>query len=308
MQDPGDPSEPTRTFVGHLSELPGSFGDHAFPVISNYTIQACIGMGAFGCVYRAERKSDQAIVAIKVLQPRGQLTDAIRARFLREATLLCQLNHPHIVPFRELGITGEQLYLVMEYVDAVSWRSLSQNMGSAKRLSIVFGIIARCLNALVYLHEKGMVHRDLKPSNLLIEKRDKKLHVFLADFGLAKDYLQAGHSGVTSDNEIAGTLSYLAPELLAGVKYYLPESDQYALAATCYDMLSGRPPIIMNSSASALALIRSHHVPRIESLVPEVPKTLADWLHRGLSTEPGKRFSSTFEMQRSLRILLRRTT
>jgi serine/threonine protein kinase len=283
-------------------KVPGSEAQNvkASIKIHNFILDRQVGSGAFGSVFRATRVSDKSVVAIKILKPHGKLTDAIRTRFLREATLLCQLNHPRIIRFRELGIADEQLYLVMDYVESVAWSDLSVTLSKDRLWRLVFQIMTHCLDAVIYLHNQGLVHRDIKPNNLLFERKQNKLKVYLADFGLAKDYLQAGHSGVTSDHEIAGTLGYLAPELLGGVKYYRPESDQYALAATCFAMLSGRPPIDLRESSNALILIRRHQIPRIETLVPTVPSDLADWLHQGLQTDPKKRFASAQEMHQNL--------
>lgn len=275
-----------------------------WPAIPNFELEALVGRGTFGDVFRARRKSDNAIFAIKVLRPQREMTDAIRTRFLREATVLCQISHPRIVRFCELGIHQDRLYLVMDYIQSTTWKEISARLSMRKRLQIALGIVDYCLDALVYLHGQKLVHRDLKPNNILLANRDNKLRVYLADFGLAKDYLRAGNSGVTSDWEIAGTFGYLAPELLAGVKYFRPESDQYALAATCYDMISGRAPVTFRHGENVLAAIRRHAVPRIETLVPDIPQSVADWLHIGLSADPSRRFPSTQAMRDALKGVL----
>jgi len=276
--------------------------DGKFPIdIPNYQLEECVGQGGFGRVYRAIRTTDGQVVAVKVLHVAQGISNELRQRFLREATVLCQLDHPRIVAFRELGISGNDLYLVMDYIDSTRWSALSDKLKIAKRISLAAGIIDHCLDAMVYAHAKGIVHRDIKPSNILLEARDGTLRVRLADFGLAKNYLQAGKSGMTSDHEIAGTLNYLAPELLAGVKYFRPESDQYSLAATLYEMIAGRPPIVIPPGGNPLFEIRRHSIRRIEELVPEIPQTLAEWIHCGLQTNPKLRFRTTQEMRDQLR-------
>jgi len=272
-------------------------GEPPLPSIPNYRVEKIIGCGGFGKVFRAARQSDGRLFAIKLLRVPGGVSTDLRQRFLREATVLCQLEHPRIISFRELGISGDDLYLVMDYVDCVEWKSISQNLTPANRMAVAARIIDHCLDALVYAHSKSIVHRDIKPSNILLEKRNNKLHVWLADFGLAKNYLQAGHSGVTSDHEIAGSFNYLAPELLGGVKFFKPASDQYSLAATLYEMLAGRPPIVIPSGGNPLLEIRRHRIPSISQLVPNLPPELVGWIHRGLATEPKNRFESMQHMR-----------
>jgi eukaryotic-like serine/threonine-protein kinase len=282
-----------RDTAGEKESIP----DH----IPNYRLESCVGKGGFGRVYRGVRTTDGQVVAVKLLHVGHGVANQMRQRFLREATVLCQLSHPRIVAFRELGIAGEDLYLVMDFVESTRWSELSETWSIAKRIKLAAGIIDHCLDALVYAHGKGIVHRDIKPSNILLENQGGKLRVRLADFGLAKNYLQAGNSGMTSDHEIAGTLNYLAPELLEGVKYFRPASDQYALAATLYEMISGRPPIVVPRGGNPLFEIRRHAIPSLEQLVPDTPAALAEWIHRGLRKQPEQRFSTTQQMRDELK-------
>jgi serine/threonine protein kinase len=280
-----------------------SIATSALPTIPNYRIEKCVGAGGFGKVYRAVRVSDELVVAIKMMHTAGNDSSDFRQRFLREATVLCKLDHPRIVTFRELGMVEDSLYLVMDFVNSVSWGEIARERSLKQRIAIGVGIIDHCLDALIYAHSQGIVHRDIKPSNILLEKRSGKLHVRLADFGLAKSYLQAGHSGMTSDQQIAGTLCYLAPELINGIKFFKPASDQYSVAASLYGMLADRPPIVIMPGRNPLLEIRRHSVPRIEEFVPNVSSELAAWIHRGLQSKPEDRFDSTQEMRDALQAI-----
>ncbi len=306
-----EPLSPTSLFSAatepllRFDEIAGELSD--LPNIPNYKLEKIIGRGGFGRVFRASRDSDNKLFAIKLLRGNSTLGTDLRQRFLREATVLCQLEHPRIVSFRELGIAGNDLYIVMDYVDSIPWRIICQTLSPPKRISVAVQIVDHCLEALVYAHSKGIVHRDIKPSNILLENRAGKLHVWLADFGLAKNYLQAGHSGVTSDNEVAGTLSYLAPELLQGIKFFKPASDQYSLAATLYEMLSGQPPIVIPPGGNPLLEIRRHRITPIQELAPAIPSRLSDWIHCGLATAPADRFESMQNMRDSLNQLRTKT-
>jgi eukaryotic-like serine/threonine-protein kinase len=286
-----------RTTGGATSDRP--FTEFSAP---GYSIERLIGEGAFGAVYHAKRNSDQREFAIKLLKlDNSQNTGLDRNRFLREAVVLCQLQHPKIVSFRELGMSGDIPYIVMDYVPTVSWKELCKAMTIVAKMKLAVGITTHCLEALVFAHSKGIVHRDIKPSNVLLERKDKKLIVRLADFGLAKNYYDAGHSGITDDRQFGGTVGYMAPELVEGYRYFKPVSDQYSIAATLYEMIAARPPVKHNPRANPIIAIRDNQFSPIESLVPEVPTALRAWIHRGLATSPDNRFTNTEEMLACLR-------
>jgi eukaryotic-like serine/threonine-protein kinase len=216
--------------------------------------------------------------------------------FLREAVVLCQLQHPKIVSFRELGMSGDLPYIVMDYVPTISWNEVAGKLSRLAKIKLAVGITVHCLEALEYAHSKGIVHRDIKPSNVLLEKKQKTLVVRLADFGLAKNYFEAGHSGLTDDRQFGGTVGYMAPELIEGYRFFKPVSDQYSMAATLYELIAGRPPVKHDPRTNPVIAIRDNRFSLIETIVPECPVDLRDWIHRGLATIPASRFTSTEEM------------
>lgn len=302
--NPSEDPEITQPFASSPDSKRFECDAGLLPVIANYQIDRMLGQGGFGKVYLATRKSDGQPFAIKLLSTTAGQSDETRMRFLREATVLCQLNHPRIVAFRELGITGNDFYIVMDYVQSVSWREVRGTLSAERQIRIAVGIIDYCLDALTYAHDLGIVHRDLKPANILLERTDNKVKVRIADFGLAKNYINAGHSGVTSDNEIAGTFCYMAPELIGGVKYFKPASDRYSVAATLFEMLTDRPPLKIQANGNPLLELRRHNVPQVQSLNPLISNDLSAWIHKGLSKEPDHRFESTQQMRDALKAAL----
>lgn len=134
----------TSLFTAKLDlsvDTPRSGGhDVPFPTIPNNEIDRCIGKGGFGAVFRAVRRSDVKAFAIKILHVAGGVGNDMRQRFLREATILCQLEHPRIVSFRELGISGSDRFLVMDYVENTSWKELSQRLSLPKKIEIATGV------------------------------------------------------------------------------------------------------------------------------------------------------------------------
>jgi serine/threonine-protein kinase len=215
--------------------------------------------------------------------------------------VLCQLQHPKIVSFRELGMSGDAPYIVMDYVPATSWENIVVNRSVKSRLKLAVGVALHCLEALVFAHSKGIVHRDLKPSNVLMETKNQKLIVRLGDFGLAKNYYDAGHSGLTDDQQFGGTVGYMAPELIEGYRFFKPVSDQYSMAATLYALITGRPPVKSDPRRNLILTIRDNKFPSIETIVPACPTSLRDWVHRGLDTLPQNRFATTEQMLEQLR-------
>lgn len=293
---------PTSEFTGTRTDRMASDRSSIDIATPGYQVQERIGQGAFGAVYRAKRISDGRDFAIKLLKlDNSPDAGTDRNRFFREAVVLCQLQHPRIVSFRELGMAGDTPYIVMDFVPTTSWSEVAANLKINIKIKVAVGVAVHCLEGLAFAHGKGIVHRDIKPSNVLLEKRDKKLTVRLADFGLAKNYFDAGHSGLTDDRQFGGTIGYMAPELIEGYRFFKPASDQYSMAATLFELIAGRPPVKHDPRVNPIVTLRENKFPPIETLVPEVPVDLQKWLHRGLAYLPENRFSSTEEMLACLR-------
>lgn len=194
-----------------------------------FDILECLGRGGMGVVYKARQKSLNRIVAIKVLSPEKGHEARFAERFAREAELLAQLNHPHIVTIHDFGESDGLFYLVMEYVDGVNLRDLLRDgkVEPQQALSIVPPIC----EALQYAHGKGIVHRDIKPENLLLDREGR---IKIADFGIA--------SLIGSSGEISGTPPYMAPEQEDRSKTTDHRADIYALGVVLYEMLTGERP------------------------------------------------------------------
>ena len=161
--------------------------------IPGYTIEAEIGRGGFGAVYRARRGSDGQTVAVKVMLARVDADDAAIQKFKREVTVNANLDHPNIVKFLDHGANGAVFYFLMEFCDGGSVADQMIKYGGRLSLAQAKPIILDTLAGLSYAHEKGFVHRDLKPQNILLTKGTARL----SDFGLSKNFQQAGLSGLS---------------------------------------------------------------------------------------------------------------
>ena len=204
-------------------------------------------------------------------------------RFAREAKILRDLDHPNIVGFRTAGEAGGQLYVVMEYVPGRSAAAVAARDGTIAPTRLL-GWAAQFLDALAHAHARGFVHRDLKPANLLVTETPGGEVVRVADFGLARAYEVTGLSGLTRTNATGGTLAYMPPEQVRDFRAAGPPADQYAAAATLFQLLTGRPihaPAAIESELPGGTMTDSC----APAAAPRPPNGASEFLHR-IVTEP----------------------
>jgi serine/threonine protein kinase len=199
-----------------------------------YRLEAILGQGATGVVFRAVREPDGTTVALKILR-RELGGDAVFAsRFRHEMRAAREVEHPHLVPVLDAGSFEGRQYLAMRYV---AGRSLASRLAEAGPLPIadvarLAGEIGAALDA---LHRCGLVHRDVKPANILLDERGTAA---LTDFGLAKG---RAYTALTRPGQVLGTVDYLAPEVIRG-DGASPASDVYGLGCVVFACLAGAPP------------------------------------------------------------------
>jgi serine/threonine protein kinase len=266
--------------------------------IPGYELQEEIGGGSMGVVFRAIHSATAKPVAIKVISPRQSASEAAMQLFVREASLLGRLNHPHIVQCLDFGYTTGQLYLIMEYVPAVSYEAVLAEQRSA-RTRVSCAIICQILRALEHAHRMSIVHRDIKPENVLLWRKGRKLNAKLADFGLAKNYAYAGLSEISRLGDIRGTIAYLAPELVIDCRQARPAGDIYAIGATLYRYLTDEFPFEFGDKNKLAVVLEDDPVP-IRQRAPQVPAAVAEIVHRALAKDPGARFPSARAMLEAL--------
>jgi serine/threonine-protein kinase len=200
------------------------------------------------------------------------------------------LAHPNVVAHLDSGVADGVVYLVMELVDGPDLGKLVKKNGP---LSVVNAcrLVCSALSGLAHAHAAGFVHRDVKPSNLLLGgPRDRRV-VKVADFGLARVFDECKLSGLTMQGEAGGTPAYMAPEQVTHFRDVRPAADQYAAAATLYNLLTAAYPHDLPSRIfGQLAHIVSTDPVPIRNRRPDLPADLAAVVHRGLAREPGERF------------------
>ncbi|SKB01070.1 Serine/threonine protein kinase [Prosthecobacter debontii] len=244
-----------------------------------YVFDSLIGQGGMGAVYRGRQLKLDRPVAIKILHQQHGTDYSYAERFRREAQSLAHMNHPNIVSVYDLGVVGDYLYYVMEFIEGTDLHHLlsSRKMTQAEALQIV---PALC-DALTYAHSKGLVHRDLKPANVLISSDGR---VKLADFGLAKRF-DRPTTLLTHSNMAMGTPDYAAPEQYDTSAVIDHRADLYALGVVFYQMLTGALPRGAWQPPSALAGTD----PRLDTVIV-----------RALMPDRNQRYASAEEFKQAL--------
>ena len=257
---------------------------------AGYTILGQLGAGGMGEVYLAQHPRLPRQEALKILRTDISNDDSFRQRFIREADSIAALEHPNIVTVHDRGETDNQLWISTQYVDGTdAARLLKSRYPAGMPADEVADIIAAIASALDYAHKQGLLHRDVKPANILLSHPDPdgNRRIYLADFGIARP-LDDDPAGLTATNFTLGTLAYAAPEQLMGSTID-GRADQYALAATAYHLLTGRPPY---SDTNPVAVI-SHHLteppPPPSTVRPELAPFDAAFA-RALAKQPQDRF------------------
>jgi serine/threonine-protein kinase len=243
-------------------------------------------------VHLARRLADGETVAVKVILPESAGNEVSIRLFLREASVLSQLEHARIVRFYEVGMARGQFFLAMEYVPAVKLTQLLDGLSTPKRIKTSCAIACQMLDALTYAHARGFVHRDIKPANILVTRTESKLRSKLADFGLAKSFENGGFSGLTMRGEIRGSLPYMPPEQIIDCRLSQPSADIYSMGATLYQLLTGHFPHIFPEGKDPYAVILEEpHVPLPERFAA-APGDLTAVVHKAMNRDPAARFTA----------------
>lgn len=263
-------------------------------IADRYVLASLIGAGGMGVVWRAYDARLERDVAVKLL-PAGIVGDAAaRARLLREARAAGSLHHEGIVHIYDVGDTDDgSAYLVMELVTGQTLRAAldAGELSRSQRIEVICQV-ARALSA---AHAAGLVHRDVKPENIVLRRDSGPI---LLDFGLAKPIPQAIASSldsgtdpqkITVEGVVVGTPAFLAPEQIRG-ETVGPAADQFALAVTAFELLTGRRPFEGTSVITVLAAILRDRPPLASTVTHDVSREVADVLDRAMRSAPGERW------------------
>lgn len=266
--------------------------------LDDYEMLELLGEGGMGAVYRAQQKSIQRIVALKVIRPDCLLLHAdqqsdVKARFKAEVQAAARLEHPHIVQIYESGEVEGRPYFCMRFIDG---QTLDQHLKAGPMEGrLAAALMATVAEAVEYAHQQGVVHRDLKPRNILI---DKKGQPFITDFGLARS--MDDDSLLTQTGEILGTPSYMSPEQAKGESELGPRTDVYSLGATFYELLTGRAPFRAAGTFETIRQVIEDQPAPPRRLNPAIDRDAETIALKCLEKDPDARYATALELREEL--------
>ena len=261
-------------------------------VVGNYKIIEKIGEGGMGSVFKGVDVMLDREVAIKSLRPELARKPDLLARFRSEAVTLAKLNHPNIATLFSFFRSGDDFYMVMEFVDGPTLDDIirdSKAMATARAVPL----FCQALEGIEHAHNMGILHRDIKPANIMVSSQDV---VKVTDFGIAR---VLGEAGMTRQGAVVGTIEYMSPERIQGQEIDR-RSDIYALGVVLYEMLTGRGLFSATSEYDLMrAQVEQPPAPPRE-YEPGIPEAVEAVIMRSLAKKPQYRIPTAAEFQQAL--------
>ncbi|HVC34647.1 MAG TPA: serine/threonine-protein kinase, partial [Chloroflexota bacterium] len=251
-----------------------------------YRLTGILGRGGMATVYRAHSLSLDTDVAVKILAPRLAADPGFRERHHDEARSLAQLHHPNLVEVHHYGEEDDLVYIVLRLVPGGTLKNRLAAVGGALDLLTTARLISQVADALQLAHDRGLVHLDIKPANILLGRSDWPL---LADFGITRAVKNVQSSHGTQ--RMAGTPLYMSPEQCRCGPVD-GRSDQYSLASTAFELLTGRQPFQAETTEALLQHQIEDPPPRPREMNPGIPAPVEDVLLRALAKSPDDRYPS----------------
>lgn len=259
-------------------------------VFAGYRIERVLGRGSMGTVYLASHPRLPRQDALKVLSPSHSGDFEFGARFAREAELVATLEHPNVVAVYDRGLERGCLWLAMGFADGIDAGELIRRHPSGVEPARALHIVREAARGLDEAHRRGLLHRDIKPANVLLESRGGEPdRVYVSDFGMARAAADAGTLTVAGD--LVRSLSYAAPELLAGQPAD-HRADVYALGCTLFELLTGSAPFRGTGAADRVRAHMTEKPPRPTRYVRALPPALDAVIARALAKDPAQRYPS----------------
>jgi len=277
---------------------------------NTYRIDALLGQGGMGAVFKAHDITLDRDVAIKVMHPHIAQQQGFRERFLQEARAIATLEHPGIVRIYTFSQKPELLYIVMAFVPGQNlrdWLRVLAEQGKLVSLPEALSIVELVARALDYAHRRGVFHRDVKPGNIILKPLEPgesttsglPFQPILTDFGLAK-LAQGGVLSVPGTS--MGTPAYMAPEQCQGMPVD-GRTDIYSLGVVLYELATGRVPFHVQTLTEAIRAHTQEPPPPPRSIVPDLPSQVEEIILKAMAKAPAQRYQRAEEMAEAARIV-----
>ncbi len=276
---------------------PNPRGTAAVKKIGKYEIIAKIAQGGMGAVYKARHPTLDRVVLLKKLSLQGGGSQFVE-RFRREARLMMDFKHEHIVQVHDHFKEGSHYYIVEEYVDGISLEALIRRERYLSTDAAMLIFLEVC-KALKYAHDKQVIHRDIKPGNVLLSRDGD---VKLVDFGIATSR-EEPDDGLTREGTILGTPAYIAPEQIDDARSVDKRADIYSLGVLLYEMITGRTPYPGSFTAETIRLIHRGRYVSSRKLNPTVSPFLAKVARTCMKVRRARRYQ---DLEPIIRLLERR--
>ncbi len=273
--------------------------------LDRYEIEAELGRGGMGIVYRAADPFLKETVALKVLVS-TQFNEAHFVRFQKEAKAISALSHPGFVKVFNFGIESGNPFMVLEFINGVSLSSHIKEHGALEPLKAL-QIASQIATAMAHAHNHNVLHRDLKPSNIMLVNKDNQQSVKIIDFGIAV-LMNQEITGryVTPSDALIGTPAYMSPEQI-GNRGFDKRSDLYSLGCILFEMLKGAPPFVGDSALEVMHMHCANAIPRLSLGVSHVDELLNRLIEAALQKEPEQRAQSMEEFSESIALTIEST-
>ncbi|NLT72588.1 MAG: protein kinase [Chloroflexi bacterium] len=274
---------------------------------NTYRIDALLGQGGMGAVFRGQDLALNRAVAVKVMHSHVAQQQGFRERFMQEARAIAALDHPGIVQIYAFSRDPNLLYIVMAFIAGQTlqdWLHLLRERGMVLALPESLAIVEQVAGALGYAHTRGVFHRDIKPGNIILRPLEPGqndpaglgFHPMLTDFGLAK----LSEGGILSmPGTSMGTPAYMAPEQCEGTDID-GRSDIYALGVVLYEMVTGRLPFEVHSLTEAIRAHTKEPPPPPRSIDPDVPSSVEEIILKAMAKAPSERYQNAVEMRAAI--------
>lgn len=276
--------------------------------LGRFQLREKLGQGGMGAVYRAEDVTDGTVVAIKVIRPELAEQPQALKRLQKEARLLARVNNPCVANLLEINEDQGVHYLAIEFVPGQNVGSLLEERGCFDEPTAL-AILADVARALLDAHEIGIVHRDIKPDNIILvgapAAEGTPPRAKLLDFGLARQVEQSVSQQLTRTGDAIGTPLYMAPEQCTGQGTIRPSADVYAMGATLFHLLAGRPPFVGADAVGTLLMHCSDPVPSLARFNPRVSDGVCRIVEKALAKSPEARYPDAAALLHDLQRLAR---